>query len=154
MHDWLATLDLTSYDYLILMASPIAGFIGSLVRVLMIRNELEALPGYPSELKPFRWVYVYTRFVWYFSWFVVGAGSGLLIALLFVGALKDGAGSAARVLALALLSGYGAPALWKRQAEAALAVIEARVKAGTSNPSSTVAAQPVTPAAGFQPPLS
>lgn len=142
MSDWLSAFGFSNSDWVMLCVSPPLGLIGSMVRVLMIRNSLETLPTYPTGTKPFSLWFVYSRFNWYLAWSVVGLGSGLLIALLFAGSLQPGSSSVARVLALALLAGYGAPALWKRQEETVSAIVEARLKQLTAIPKPQVPVPP------------
>jgi hypothetical protein len=144
MPEWASSLGLTTIDVIVLFSAPIAGILGSVVRAAMIRQSLEAIPNRPADAKLFTPWFFYARFTWYLAWMVVGLGSGLLIALVFIGGFADTIGSAARIIALALLAGYGAPSLWKRQEEALNSVVTARLAmiqgSETSQPS---AAKPV-----------
>ena len=121
-------LKFSVYQCWLLASCPVAGLLGSLVRVLMIRNTLEDLPGFPADPKPLTFAYFYVRWNWYFGWSVVGIASGLLIGLLFLSELAESVGAVGRVVAVALLAGYGAPALWKRQQDFISTMIEQRLK--------------------------
>jgi hypothetical protein len=127
MPEWATSLGLTRIDVIILFGAPIAGMIGSIVRAAMIRQSLEAIPDRPADKNLFSPWFFYARLTWYAAWMIVGLGSGLLIAMLFIGGFADTIGSAARLIALALLAGYGAPGLWKRQEETLNSIVKARV---------------------------
>jgi hypothetical protein len=127
MPEWASSLGLTRIDVIVLFGAPVAGMIGSVVRAAMIRQSLEAIPDRPADANLFSPWFFYARFTWYVAWMVVGLGSGLLIAMLFIGGFADTIGSAARIVAVALLAGYGAPSLWKRQEEALNSVVSARM---------------------------
>ena len=128
MSNWFINLGITESDLQMLEVAPILGLAGSVVRALMIRNSLESLPLYPTESAPFSGWFVYARLNWYLAWAVVGAGSGLLVTLLFLGAVPPGSGLV-RVYALAMLAGYGAPALWKREEATMERVVDERLSA-------------------------
>jgi hypothetical protein len=125
-------LKLSVYQCWLLASCPVAGLLGSTVRVLMIRNTLEDLPDYPADPKPLTFAYFYVRLNWYFGWSVVGIATGLLAGLLFLSELAESVGAVGRVVAVALLAGYGAPALWKKQQDFIFSMIEQRLKASSS----------------------
>lgn len=129
--DIFSALGFTSADGVLLATSSLCGLIGSVVRALMMRNSLESLPQRPDQPPRFSLAFVYNRFNWYWAWGIVGLGSGLLVGLLFVGTLQPGVGSVARVLAAALLAGYGAPAFWKRQEETFERILQERLNKST-----------------------
>jgi hypothetical protein len=126
--EYYTALELTIHDIALLAMGPALGLIGAFVRVLMVRNELETLPQLQQSESGFSWWHVYTRINWYFAWGIVGLGSGLLVALLFVGSLGSETNLLSRVLALALLAGYGAPSMWKSQQEALTRVLDGRIQ--------------------------
>ena len=120
-------LVLSASDQIILFGCPLAGIVGSIVRAIMIRQTLDALPTAPVSSQLFSGGFFYARFTWYLSWVVVGFASGLLVAFVFVDSLANSPGSAFRVIALALIAGYAAPVLWKRQEETLNAIVSARL---------------------------
>ena len=133
MNSFLAAAGLTPTDELLLTYAPLLGLIGSVIRVLMIRNSLEVLPERQGDSHPFNFWFAYSRFNGYLAWGVVGSGSGLLIALLFLGSLDMETSITFRVFAVALLAGYGAPSLWKRQEDTVAAIVAARLQGPAPN---------------------
>lgn len=105
-------------DTALLVIAPALGLLGSVVRALTIRNSLEVLPTRPtSNANKFDWRFFYSRFNWYFAWAIVGCATGLLIGLLFSGSMASGFQSLARVGAMALISGFAAPSVWKKKVD-------------------------------------
>lgn len=118
----LDTLGLSLYDVILLIASPILATIVAWARASSILNPLEDVP---SDEK-FR--ISYRKVDWTLGWMVFGALSGFLVALLFVGAVKEDIGSLGRVLAIAMLSGYLGPQLWNKQEKLVLHLIDRKIK--------------------------
>ncbi|MBW3528142.1 hypothetical protein KO533_16460 [Shewanella sp. NKUCC05_KAH] len=65
---------------------------------------------------------------WVMGWCIWGALSGLLIACLFLGAIKPDPGSLGRVMALAMFAGYLGPQLWSKQEKTMLNLIDKKLK--------------------------
>lgn len=127
-------LSITNVDLTIIVCAPFLGFFGGVIRALMLRNSLGTLPQANRAPKPFSWWLIYHRINWYFAWGVVGFGSGLLVALLFLGSFNEDTNLPFRVLAIALLAGYSAPNLWTQQQDlVALSVGSQLAKSGPDN---------------------
>ena len=116
LHAATSILCLANDDWQFLAASAACGFIGSLVRALLLRNPINDAPKRGKEPVKFSWAFVYARWNWWLAYLVVGPATGLLVWLLFVDTLKPGLRPMAHVLALSMLAGYGAQEFWERQA--------------------------------------
>ena len=128
-YDWLQSLGPGAQDVALLLMSPMLGVIGSVVRVMTIRYTLESVPDKPISASAFKFGYFCERFFWYWAWVWAGFASGLLVSLLFIGTLSSGAASVARVGAMALITGFAAPSVWKKQIDLAEDIIGKRLKA-------------------------
>lgn len=118
----LNALGLSWHDIVILIMSPILAMIVAGARAASILNPLEDAPS-DEEFR-----ITYRKVDWTFGWIVFGALSGFLVALLFVGAVKEDIGSLGRVLAIAMLSGYLGPQLWNKQEKLVLHLIDRKIK--------------------------
>ena len=130
MYDVFSELGFRPHDILLLFACPIAALIGTLARAGML-TPLEKPPEYPMDTKPFSWVYVYRQLVWSLGWCALSLVSGVVVALLFVGAIEKEAGSIARVLAVAIFAGYSAPVLWKQQERLITEIVDQKLRSVT-----------------------
>ncbi|MCE8010801.1 hypothetical protein [Billgrantia desiderata] len=118
----LDTLGLSWHDIILLIGSPILAMTVAGARAASILNPLEDVPS-DEKFK-----ITYRKFDWILGWIVFGALSGLLVALLFVGAVKEDIGSLGRVLAIAMLSGYLGPQLWNKQEKLIFHLIDRKIK--------------------------
>jgi len=105
-----------------------AAMLGALVRAGMIDTPLEGHPGDNPRLDAITARYAYRRFKWSLGWIAVGLVSGIVIGLLFVGAIAKDAGSIARVLAIAIFAGYSAPTLFKQQERVISEIVDERLR--------------------------
>lgn len=116
------TFGLSGQDVILLIASPILAMIVAAARASSILNPLEHAPS-AEKLR-----ITYRKVDWILGWVVFGGLSGLLVALLFVGAIKEDVGSLGRVLAIAMLSGYLGPQLWNKQEKLLLHLIDRKIR--------------------------
>lgn len=118
----LDTLGLSWHDVILLIGSPILAMTVAWARASSLLNPLEDAPS-DEKLR-----ITYRKIDWTLGWIVFGALSGFLVALLFVGAVKEDIGSLGRVLAIAMLSGYLGPQLWNKQEKLVLHLIDRKIK--------------------------
>jgi len=121
----LETINLSEFDQLLLILSPVMGFFGATTRALILEGDLKT---YSKEGKKFLESFTYKDFQWMTYHAFIGAITGLLIALLFIGGLKEEISSFGRVLAIALIAGYSSPGLWMRQEKIIDDIIEKKLK--------------------------
>lgn len=120
----LISLGGSRFDVALLIFAPICGFLGATVRAYILEGSLEK---YSEKGKTFLDTITYRDFQWFFYHSFIGAVTGLLVALLFIGGLKEELSSLGRVLAVAMIAGYSSLNLWKRQERAVERILEEKL---------------------------
>ena len=125
MFNLFESLGFTSQDIAMLSLSILCGIFGAVARAFMLESKLSE---YDADTKSFLESFNYRDFQWLMGHIVVGSVTGLLVALLFIGAINEDRGAFARVLAIALLMGYSAPTFWSTQEKTIGKIVEKRLK--------------------------
>lgn len=125
-------LNLGLTDKILLLGCPFAAIIGSFANWLILEVNLSEKPitrkngkitvGLRSSLE--------AAFVlkWIFFRLLVGGILGLVLALYFIGIIKDDLNSISRLLAFAILLGYAAPKMWISQEKLIQKYIDEQIK--------------------------
>jgi len=128
---WLAlrSLGFSQVDLLLLAFSPICAGIGSTVNGMLTEMNPSRLPR-AGRIRSHLEALAFLK--WCSYRLFIGCALGLVVGLYFVGSLNDSPTSLARVLALAVILGYGAPKLWQLQEQQVLREAEATLSVGQS----------------------
>ncbi len=65
---------------------------------------------------------------WVFGYFIIGAFTGLIVSLFFLGTIKQDVGSLARLAVISAFTGFIGPVLWKKQEETITMLIDNRIR--------------------------
>ena len=108
MFDILLEYGFSKMDVLMLTCSPLLGALGGFIRAGLMISPIDKIHNTKntSTFNPFNLAA---------GWLIVGAVTGLLVSLLFVGALKEEPSAISRVFALSLIAGYSAAQFWTKQ---------------------------------------
>jgi len=121
----LISLGGSRFDVTLLLWAPFCGFLGATVRAYILEGNLEK---YSEKGKTFLDSFTYRDFQWFLYHSFIGAATGLLVALLFIGGLKEELSSLGRVLAVAMIAGYSALNLWKKQEHTIERILEEKFR--------------------------
>lgn len=116
----LEMLGFSQTDIVMLYLCPVLGIIGGFIHVFTTDIDYSVTPKASNFSKAeiddeLRKQIVEHRGLWIASRLFIGAATGLLLALYFVGAITSEVTSVGRLLALAMVAGYVAPSFWKNQ---------------------------------------
>lgn len=109
------------FDLALLFYAPFCGLLGAAVRAYILEGNLEK---YSEKGKTFLDTITYRDFQWFFYHLFIGGVTGLLVAFLFIGGLKEELSSLGRVLAVAMIAGYSSLNLWKKQERTVERILE------------------------------
>lgn len=116
------SLGLSTQDTFLLITCPLLAAIVAWARAASTLNPLDS----PPTDEKFK--FSYRKMDWTAGWFIFGGLSGLLVALLFIGAIKEDVGALGRVLVIAMLSGYLGPHLWNKQEKIIVNLIDKKLR--------------------------
>lgn len=120
----LISLGGSRFDVALLLFAPFCGFLGATVRAYILEGNLEK---YSEKGKTFLDTFTYRDFQWFLYHSFIGGVTGLLVALLFIGGLKEELSSLGRVLAVAMIAGYSSLNLWKKQERTVERILEEKL---------------------------
>lgn len=130
--DFKELIELSNFDIILLTGCPIASVIGSYANTLILEMNLSEMPVTKKNGKVLVHIrsFLESTFLlkWLFARLLVGAILGLVLALYFVGIIKEDINSIARILAFAILIGYAAPKLWVSQDRALKKYVDKSLK--------------------------
>lgn len=134
MIDLLREAGFTNTDFLILGACPFLGAAGALIHTFttdMDYTKVPTLKDYEEVKidvdKDLKKTVIDHRGLWLFSRIYIGAATGLVLALYFVGAINSEVTSIGRLLALSIIVGYVAPSFWSNQDKTGITTITKEV---------------------------
>ncbi|MFN0117913.1 MAG: hypothetical protein ACKVQC_06445 [Elusimicrobiota bacterium] len=114
-------LGASEYDLILFKYAPICSAVGCLVQQAVIAAKARIRKG-DGKLDPYS--EVYRPMKTFFCRLMIGTGVGFVIALLFMGTVKEGVNAISRLLAFAVIMGYSAERFWKSQEELATRAVE------------------------------
>ncbi|MGB1456158.1 hypothetical protein [Spongiibacter marinus] len=120
-------LGLSRYDIALLWLCPLGALIGSLAFAITATIS-DAPPKKENQNYFASNQLAKARLMWIFLRLALGAILGLLLGLYFIGAIQENPSTLAKVIALSIIAGYGAPKIWLVQDKVVSGQIEKIVK--------------------------
>ncbi len=107
---------LTVFDAALILFCPLAAAIGGCAHVLILQSKYDKIPAPGSMILLPRREAMFKGF-WIVSRLFLSAIIGLVVALYFLGTVKEEVATLGKLLAFSILIGYSAPRIWSMQAE-------------------------------------
>jgi hypothetical protein len=118
----MASITLTAGDCWLLILCPIFAVFGAAVYGGSLENNSEKYPK--GNERTLRSYFTIEHISWWSGLIATAIATGLFVALLFIGSIKNEAGSIARVVALSMLTGYSGHRMWKKQASVGMMALD------------------------------
>lgn len=113
--EFLTELGFKKYDLALLLFCPAGAVLGSFAHAMLTSINPDQPPRDEQRIRVASPRLAAARGSWLVLRLSLGAILGLVIALYFIGALQENLTTLAKIIALSILLGYGAPKIWVAQ---------------------------------------
>ena len=113
--EFLTELGFKKYDLALLLFCPAGAVLGSFAHAILTSMNLDQPPRDDKRVSIASPRLAAARGSWLLFRLSLGAILGLVIALYFIGSLQENLTTLAKIVALSILLGYGAPKIWVAQ---------------------------------------
>ncbi len=113
--EFLTDLGFKKYDLALLLFCPAGALLGSFAHAMLTSMNPDQPPRDERRVRVASPRLAAARGSWLVFRLSLGAILGLVIALYFIGALQENLTALAKIIALSILLGYGAPKIWLAQ---------------------------------------
>jgi hypothetical protein len=126
--EFLTELGFKKYDLALLLFCPAGAVLGSFAHAILTSINPDRPPREEAQFRFASRHLAFARGSWLMFRLALGAILGLVIALYFIGALQENLPTLAKIVALSILLGYGAPKIWVAQEKILLNRVRAMVE--------------------------